>query len=299
MSRPILLILIGLLPAALLPAQDAPDHPLLTRYAGSTVVSRNVEAFGRYQLATGISSGNQVQGRALEGKVTRFVYQNPASRSTLEIFRNYETALRAAGLQPIFTCALDTCGPAYARSAWGRFNNLFVAADGDPRYLAGSITTATGTAYVAVMVGRTRSQLDIVEITGMETGMVSANADSLARDLERDGRATVGGIFFDTDSATLKPESKPALDELARLMKERADLRLLVVGHTDISGDLARNQALSEARARAVMQALVSEHGIEAARLAAFGVGPLAPAATNATAEGRSLNRRVEVVARR
>jgi outer membrane protein OmpA-like peptidoglycan-associated protein len=231
--------------------------------------------------------------------VTRFVYQNPASRSTLEIYRNYEQALRSVRFEPIFACAIDTCGPSFARSAWARYNNLFAAADGDPRYLAGTVRTETGTAYVALMVGRARTQLDIVEIKAMETGMTTANADSLASGLERDGRATVGGILFDLDRAVLKPESKPALDELARLLTSRPTLRLYVVGHTDISGDLAHNRQLSEERARAVVKALVENYRIAADRLEGFGVGPLAPAATNATEPGRALNRRVEVVARR
>src|SRR5690606_40956651 len=67
------------------------------------------------------------------------LYGTPADRSTLEIFENYRQALTAAGVELLYTCALDECGPAWGRSAWGRYNGLFVAADGDPRYLSGRL----------------------------------------------------------------------------------------------------------------------------------------------------------------
>lgn len=295
-------LLLATLPLAALAAPDAraqEDHPLVTRYAGSTVVDRRVEEFGEYTLVTGLNREFVHQGRRLEGKVTRLVYGNPRGRSTLEIYRNYEASLRAAGLEPIFSCALAQCGPAYALSSWGRFNGLFVAADGDPRYLAGTVRTRDGgTAYVALMVGRNRTQLDVVEIRPMQGDMVIADASALGRGLDSEGRVAVPGIYFDTDRSVVKPESRPALEQVARLLRERPTLRLYVVGHTDMTGALAHNRGLSEARARAVAAALVRDFGVAAARLEGYGVGPLAPAATNATEAGRAENRRVELVAR-
>lgn len=278
--------------------QDQNDHPLVSRYAGSTVDSRKHEAFGEYTLVVGLDQAGKHQIRPIKGKLTRFVYQNPAGRSTLEIFRNYEQALKAAGADVLYQCEMDQCGPAYARSAWNRVNGLFAASDGDPRYLAASVKSAEGTAYVAVMVGRRRSQLDILEIAGMETGMVAVDAAALANGLDRDGRVSVEGIFFDVDQAIVKPASKPALEQVAQLLGSRPDLRLFVVGHTDNTGDFAHNRQLSEARARAVVAMLVNEYRIPASRLEGYGVGPLAPAATNATDTGRRQNRRVELVQR-
>ncbi len=274
------------------------DHPLVSRYQGSEVDRKDVEEFAQYRLITGLN-GNEFEGREVEGKVTRIVYRNPADRSTLEIFRNYRSALEAADMEPLFTCEMDACGPAYARSAWGRYNGLFVAADGDPRYIAGVVRTRTGTAYVALLVGRARTQLDVVEVRAMEGDMVVADAAALKSGLERDGRVSVYGIFFDTDRAEVKPESRPALEAIAEVLRDSPQLRLFVVGHTDMTGDLAHNQQLSEARARAVVSALVEQFGVASARLDGYGVGPLSPAATNDTEEGRRLNRRVELVARR
>jgi outer membrane protein OmpA-like peptidoglycan-associated protein len=151
---------------------------------------------------------------------------------------------------------------------------------------------------VAIMVGRARTQLDIVEITAMKDTLVVVDAAALGQGIDREGRASVYGIHFDTDRAGVKPDSRPSLDETAKFLRERASLTLFVVGHTDMTGDRAHNQALSEARARAVVQALVKDYGIAAARLEGYGVGPLAPVATNADAAGRAKNRRVELVAR-
>ena len=274
------------------------DHPLVSRYEGSVLQSKKVEEFGAYTLVKGMSFKGDLVGEALKGKLTRIVYENPKGRSTLEIFANYEKALVRAGLTEIYTCEMEKCGPAYARSAWNKINGLFAAADGDPRYLAGKIVKGPATAYVALMVGRARTQLDVVEITAMQEGLVVVDAGALGEGIDRDGHVSVYGILFDTDKADVKPESKPALDQVAKLLRERAALSLFVVGHTDMTGDRAHNQALSEARAQAVVQALIKDYGIAAGRLAGYGVGPLAPVASNADPAGRAKNRRVELVAR-
>jgi hypothetical protein len=164
-------------------AQD--DHPLVRRYEGSTLQSQKSEAFGAYQLVTGRTTKGDFIGEALQGKVTRLVYQNPQGRATLEIFRNYQQALAGVDMTTIYTCALDECGPAYARSAWQRYNGLFAATDGDPRYLSGKLTTDAGTAYVALMVGRQRTQLDVVEIVGMQENLVVADATALDSEANR------------------------------------------------------------------------------------------------------------------
>jgi outer membrane protein OmpA-like peptidoglycan-associated protein len=140
--------------------------------------------------------------------------------------------------------------------------------------------------------------IHILEAAAMETGLVVADAAALANGLARDGRIRVDGIFFDTGRATLKAESAPALEQVAKLLREQAQLQLYVVGHTDSQGQFQQNMSLSRARAEAVMQALVRDYGISASRLEAHGVGPLVPASTNRQEGGRSQNRRVEIVER-
>jgi outer membrane protein OmpA-like peptidoglycan-associated protein len=125
---------------------------------------------------------------------------------------------------------------------------------------------------------------------------VAANADALKNGLAQNGHVEVPGIYFDFNKSDLKPESKPALDELVKLLQADPSLRVWVVGHTDNVGSAETNLTLSKARAASVIGALTAA-GIALARLAPFGNGPYAPVSTNATDEGRAKNRRVELVA--
>jgi outer membrane protein OmpA-like peptidoglycan-associated protein len=136
----------------------------------------------------------------------------------------------------------------------------------------------------------------IIEAKAMEAGLVTASAAELAAGIDRDGHISVYNIYFDTGKADVKPESTPALDEVAALLKNRAALRLMVVGHTDTTGTLDLNMRLSADRAAAVVKALTGTYGVAAARLSAHGAGPLAPVASNRTDEGKAKNRRVDLV---
>jgi len=110
------------------------------------------------------------------------------------------------------------------------------------------------------------------------------------------GRLALQGIYFDTGSDKLRPESSGTLKEIGQMLKDHPDLRLLIEGHTDNVGSEASNQVLSEKRAAAVKQSLVANFGIDAGRLESKGFGASKPAAPNDTPEGRQTNRRVEIV---
>lgn len=125
---------------------------------------------------------------------------------------------------------------------------------------------------------------------------VVANAESLASGLATTGHAAVGGIFFDTGKADLKPESDAAIAEVVKLLQKDPTLKVYVVGHTDNVGSPASNLKLSEDRAAAVVKAFVTRHKIPEARLGSFGAGPYSPVASNDSDSGRALNRRVELV---
>jgi outer membrane protein OmpA-like peptidoglycan-associated protein len=102
------------------------------------------------------------------------------------------------------------------------------------------------------------------------------------------------GINFDYDSAVIRTDSKPLLDQLYAAFDDATETRITIVGHTSSEGSDAYNQELSRRRAEAVVAALVTR-GIDASRLAAAGEGEHRPIADNATEAGRSLNRRVEI----
>lgn len=110
------------------------------------------------------------------------------------------------------------------------------------------------------------------------------------------GRWATQGILFETAKSVVRPESAPTLKEIAAALTQHPDLRIRIEGHTDNVGGADTNLRLSEARAAAVKDALVKEYRIDAARLETAGLGDTRPVADNKTAEGRSSNRRVEVV---
>lgn len=118
----------------------------------------------------------------------------------------------------------------------------------------------------------------------------------LAGRLERDGKAVLYGIFFDFGSDRIRPESEPALADMARVLRAHGNWLLAIEGHTDNVGGEAANLDLSRRRAASVRQAMVALYGIDARRLTAAGFGASRPQATNDTPQGRARNRRVELV---
>jgi outer membrane protein OmpA-like peptidoglycan-associated protein len=149
--------------------------------------------------------------------------------------------------------------------------------------------------WVEVMTRAATYYVTIVERGEMQQDVV-ANADALKSGLAAQGHVEVPGIVFDFNKSDVKPESKPALDEVVKLLRASPTLRVWVVGHTDAVGTADFNVRLSDARAAAVVKSLV-DAGIDAKRLTPHGNGPYAPVATNATDGGRAKNRRVELVA--
>ena len=125
---------------------------------------------------------------------------------------------------------------------------------------------------------------------------IAAGGKKLYDALASTGRVATQGIYFDTGSDRIRPESSPTLKEIGTMLKEHADLKLTIEGHTDNVGAAAANQTLSERRAAAVRQALIDGYQVDGARLTAKGLGQTKPAGSNDTPEGRQSNRRVELV---
>jgi outer membrane protein OmpA-like peptidoglycan-associated protein len=119
----------------------------------------------------------------------------------------------------------------------------------------------------------------------------------LKKQLNSEGRARVYGILFDLDSANIKAESKPVLEEVLGLLQGEPSWKLVIEGHTDSTGNSDHNQKLSLQRADAVRAYLLTA-GIGAARLQTSGFGSKKPVADNASEMGRAQNRRVELVRR-
>ena len=216
-------------------------------------------------------NGKNVQ-QSEEGHKYFFRYrliQGMTPLSPLQIHRNYQNAARSAGGKVL----MDENG-----------YSTILLNKGD-KELWMEVHTNVGYEY----------DLTIIEKEAMKQEVV-LDAAAMASDIADSGSVAIYGINFDTASSVIKPESEPAIDEIAKLLTGNPTLKVYIVGHTDMVGDAASNVKLSQARAQSVITALVSKHGIAAARLLAFGAGPYAPVATNLTDEGRAKNRRVELV---
>jgi outer membrane protein OmpA-like peptidoglycan-associated protein len=276
------------------------DHTAVSRYPDSIASRRDNDGFKAYNLVVGVNDKGKTDAEALkalnvEGNVTRFAYENPKTRSAHEIFTNYREGLEKGGYEILFACAEKECGQGFAASRWGRVTGLRYHSPA-MRYLAAKSSKNGQDIYVAVLVAKLRHQVEIVEVTKMEKGLVTAKA--IADGLMLDGRAVLDGILFDTDKATIKPESKPALDVIAQYLKDHKDLKVFIVGHTDGTGTFDHNMNLSRDRAASVVNALKKDYGVTVERVASYGVGPLSPQKTNQDEGGRTQNRRVEMVQR-
>jgi outer membrane protein OmpA-like peptidoglycan-associated protein len=169
-------------------------------------------------------------------------------------------------------------------------------ADSVPNWwVNGSVVVDGREVWAEAERGNGKIWLRIVEKQEMVQHVV-ADAASFRDGLKSNGHVAVEGIYFDTAKSVLKPESTPALQEVAKLLKADPSLKLWVVGHTDSVGAVDANMKLAQTRAEAVVAALTTTHGVAPGRLKGYGVGPLAPIASNDAEDGRAKNRRVELV---
>lgn len=147
-----------------------------------------------------------------------------------------------------------------------------------------------------VQKDRALAELVVIAPEQMEQRMTFVNAQEMSRSLEDSGKVVLYGIYFDTGKDTLGPDSQPTLQEIAKLLTANPQLKIRVVGHTDNQGTADYNLDLSRRRAASVVRELTLKYGVAANRLDSFGCGLYAPVASNESEEGRSKNRRVELV---
>lgn len=279
------------------------DHPLIGRFEGAVINAYDFKDFDEYELLTGPVKGKKAaSAKKLSGKMYRIAYKLAPGHSLAEISRNYQLKLEKSGFDILYQCQDKSCG----RGDFGyRIETMpipkMTVDNWNFRYLAAMQHGDSGLVHAAILISvdankYARIQVFVVEAEAMKFRMV--DADAMAKAISETGRVALYGIYFDTDKAVIKPESRPTLEEIAAFLKQRPGLAVVVVGHTDNQGKLDYNMQLSRRRAKAVAQSLAADFGIKNARLTAAGVGFLAPVAPNATEDGRALNRRVELIER-
>lgn len=318
-------IFVWLLPLTVIAVQEK-DHPLIGRYEGSELALHTHTDFDETDLIdgpfAGNSNGEDKRGwKHLEGEVDFYCYELPAGRSSLEALRNYESSLKANGFDIPFTCGSNNGScfakrPGYAdQSSPGLLGLAFdhpelpqckgghvsIYFQLNARYLLAVLPRPEGTVYASIAFAEGSlgnfAFVRVVTTKEMEKDKIKfVGAGQMQDALSDKGRISLYGIQFDFDKDVIKPESKPTLDEIAKLLRANTELRLAIVGHTDKQGTADYNVDLSKRRAENVVAALTDEYAIAASRLSPHGAGASEPLASNDTDEGRAKNRRVELV---
>ena len=243
-------------------AQDiegSKDHPMFNRISGFSIKEYTVEEFGTHTFALDGESESIV-----EGTKTTIYYECNCEEAPLKIVRNYTNAIKYIG------------GRVY--EPYSNRGYMFLK--------QGNKET-----WAEVYASDYYYDLTIVEKGEVEQE-ITANA--ILKELNETGKAILY-INFDSGKSTIKKESMPIVEQIIEMMKQAKDIKLSVEGHTDSDGSNESNLKLSEARAKAVVEA-ITKGGIDAARLRSAGFGEEKPIADNSTAEGKAKNRRVELI---
>jgi OmpA-OmpF porin, OOP family len=306
--------------------EGSQDYPLVGRYEGAEIAGYTVADFDEVTILDGPFVPADVSKRAgpgfkaVEGRSILIYYTLPAGRSTLDVQRNYENSLKGKGFSILFACATSkgTCFQSQEPDAAYHLGNAI----GDPlilpkldddymhnwfeqggRYLLARLDRPEGAVLVGLYLGESGrgnvAVLRVIETKEMDTGkIVFLNASQMDQAIADTGSVSLYGILFDLDKDTLQPDSKPTLDEIAKLLQDKPELKLKIVGHTDNQGTADYNLDLSRRRAASVVTALTGQYAIAGERLSSEGAGLTQPVAPNNTEEGRAKNRRVELVAK-
>jgi len=296
------------------------DNAIISRYQGSTLYMYGSNNFGTAEIVFMDKAKGKPVLQTVEGRISNKLYWAPKGRSSLEVFRNYQSALAAAGFETIASCEAAACAKLGtdwlvkhmpANVAWqaqtSEADRLFDNISNGFHHISAKKVAANGTVYVQIALiggddnnkkfpGRVPQFVQIVEPVQLDGGKVVVNASVIGDSLKRDGRIALYGVLFDTNKAVVKAESNLALEEMAKALKADPALKVFVVGHTDNQGNVQANTVLSQKRAEAVVDMLHKQYSVAMDRMQAHGLANFSPVANNTSEEGRAKNRRVEMV---
>ncbi len=272
---------------------------------GAKQLTDRVNPLTSYDLPTGPFANDALPVRTLEGRVEKRSWRvGVGAGTTLQVLAPLRTQLQEAGYDILLDCAARTCGGFDFRFGTDVIPapDMFVAVR-DYRFLSATkgdqalsllVSRQSPDAYIQIIRVSPGTQKTVPIVT--EAERPGPSEQSFSDLLKSDGHAVLDGLAFKEGANTLQEEEVPALQALVDTLVTDPDLRVVLVGHTDNIGALEANIKLGKARAQAVRELLVGRYGIASDRVQAEGMGYLAPIRTNETAEGRDINRRVEVV---
>lgn len=274
------------------------------------------EVPGSYDLPIAAFDGAVVPSRRVEGALDQRALQLAAGgQTTLAILAPLRDQVTGAGYEIIFECEARSCGGFDFRFGTDVMPEPDMHVDlSDYRFLSAvsgdeavSILVSRSSSAAYVQITRvtaapltapvTQAEVDLPdEVVAPAPIVAPSDAGGVADALDQTGVAVLDDLVFASGAATLTDGDYPSLAAVAAWLQANPEGTVALVGHTDASGSLAGNIALSERRAEAVAEVLIDTYGADRARVIAKGVGFLAPRATNQTEEGRQKNRRVEVI---
>jgi len=283
------------------------QEEIISLFKGSEVLFDDEIGFETHYYLTSATSH-----KAVDGTMHRQFCELSKDISTYEVIKNYEKAILSKGGEIIhlsrsakryideengerirFTQELFTHG----RKANGGYPYLQLPNFAQD-YVVGKVSTAEHDIYISVAAAVVEevTYYELVTVVAEPMDMNNVTLNVLNEGIADKGRIAIYDIYFDTGKSAVKDESKNALTIIADYLKSNQDQKFLIVGHTDNTGDFQANISLSEDRANAVIQKLVSEYGVSKTQLVPYGVGSVSPQMSNSTEDGRTRNRRVELV---
>tara|TARA_R110002051_G_scaffold7035_13_gene33111 strand:- start:3571 stop:4500 length:930 start_codon:yes stop_codon:yes gene_type:complete len=277
--------------------------------SNATLTREVAKGLDSYAMPIGPWADGALPVKVVEGQVTQQAWRILATGlTTLQLIRPLRDQLRNDGYKIVFECRDQDCGgfdfrfgtpvfpPPYMQVNLGDFRYLAATKD-DTEVLSVIASKSARAGYVQVMrTGPSQDEVATADAAPLRGGAAVTPKGDLVAELQTGGRAILAGLTFETGSSQLSPRPFDDLQTLADYLAITPDLQVALVGHTDSSGSLDVNIALSKRRAGSVLERLVSDYGVARRQLDAQGMGYLAPVASNLTQAGRDANRRVEVI---
>lgn len=256
-------------------AEGCKDHPLLTRLE-NFYISGCEENFNELVFRTNTSKSETKEGNLF---YIYYRYNSDAgvkAKSALQVIRNYEVAITKSGGKLLYknTNVLeDVLEATYYLST--REKEYWI-----------QLTSFAGTENAV--------EAYVLNVLEMEAMKQVVSASEMYEAINQAGFVSLY-INFETGKSEIKAESNTIVDQIYEMLRQNTDLKISIEGHTDNVGSEQSNQSLSESRAKAVLNALITK-GVNASRLSSKGWGQNKPVADNNTEDGRAKNRRVEIV---
>ena len=256
-------------------AEGCKDHEILTRMSMYYITNCS-HSYNQLEIPVGVTDGEQIR-KTVEGNVSSIQYNEKDGSagklpSWFQVTKNYENALAKIGGKKVYS---DLWSATYHvtgnnKDVW--ISLEVISSDGDG-------------------VNVYSFAAKIIEMTAMQQ---EVQATDIYEKLNAEGHIALY-INFETGKSDIKSESQKVIDEMAEMLKTNPSIKVSIEGHTDNVGNAASNKTLSEARGKAVMNAIIAK-GIDKSRLSSKGWGQEKPIEDNKTEDGKAKNRRVEIV---